>query len=127
MCPGLLRTGSTGHVDVKGQHEKEYAWFSIADALPGFTMSAEQAARRIWNAVRRGDGELILSLPAKLLAAFHGLMPGITDRCAGLGKPRPTRHRRRRRRRRAPQGLRERNAHYAVVFDEAEPGRGSAE
>ncbi|RZK23742.1 MAG: SDR family oxidoreductase [Hymenobacter sp.] len=78
VCPGLLRTGSPGHVDVKGQHEKEYAWFSIADALPGFTMSAEQAARRIWNAARRGDGELILSLPAKLLAAFHGLLPGTT-------------------------------------------------
>ena len=78
VCPGLLRTGSAQNADVKGQHEKEYAWFSIADALPGFTMSTEQAARRIWNACRRGDGELILSLPAKLLAAFHGLMPGVT-------------------------------------------------
>lgn len=78
VCPGLLRTGSAGHVDVKGQQKREYAWFSIADALPGFTMSAEQAARRIWNATRRGDGELILSLPAKLLAAFHGLLPGTT-------------------------------------------------
>ena len=78
VCPGLLRTGSPGHAEVKGQHEKEYAWFSIADALPGFTMSAEQAARRIWNAARRGDGELILSLPAKLLAAFHGVLPGTT-------------------------------------------------
>ncbi len=78
VCPGLLRTGSAQNADVKGNHEKEYAWFSIADALPGFTMSAEDAARRIWNAARRGDGELILSFPAKLLAAFHGLMPGTT-------------------------------------------------
>jgi short-subunit dehydrogenase len=78
VCPGLLRTGSAENADVKGQHEKEYAWFAIADALPGFTMSAEQAARRIWNAMRRGDAELILSLPAKLLAGFHGLAPGTT-------------------------------------------------
>ena len=78
VCPGLLRTGSAQNADIKGQHEKEYAWFSVADALPGFTMSAEQAARRIWNATRRGDGELILSLPAKLLAALHGLLPGTT-------------------------------------------------
>jgi len=78
VCPGLLRTGSPGHAEIKGQHKKEYAWFSIADAMPGFTMNAEQAARRIWNATRRGDGELILSLPAKLLAAFHGLLPGTT-------------------------------------------------
>jgi hypothetical protein len=41
-------------------------------------MDAEQAARQIWNACRRGDGEIILSLPAKLLAAFHGLLPGTT-------------------------------------------------
>ncbi|OGX80803.1 ketoacyl reductase [Hymenobacter lapidarius] len=78
VCPGLLRTGSPGHALVKGQQKKEFAWFSIADSLPGLTMSAEQAARQIWNACRRGDGEVILSLPAKLLAAFHGLLPGTT-------------------------------------------------
>ena len=78
VCPGLLRTGSAGHVEVKGRHKKEFAWFAIADALPGLTMSAEQAARQIWNACRRGDGEIILSLPAKFLAAFHGLLPGTT-------------------------------------------------
>ena len=78
VCPGLLRTGSADHALVKGQHQKEFAWFSIADSLPGFTLSAEQAARQIWNACRRGDGEVILSLPAKFLAAFHGLLPGTT-------------------------------------------------
>ncbi len=78
VCPGLMRTGSPGHAIVKGQQKKEFAWFSIADSLPGLTMSAEQAARQIWNACRRGDGEVILSLPAKLLAAFHGLLPGTT-------------------------------------------------
>ncbi|UOQ71322.1 SDR family NAD(P)-dependent oxidoreductase [Hymenobacter cellulosilyticus] len=78
VCPGLMRTGSPGHAMVKGQQQKEYAWFSVADSLPGITMSADQAARQIWNACRRGDGEVILSLPAKLLAAFHGLLPGTT-------------------------------------------------
>ena len=78
VCPGLLRTGSADHALVKGQQQKEFAWFSIADSLPGFTLSAEQAARQIWNACRRGDGEVILSLPAKFLAAFHGLLPGTT-------------------------------------------------
>ena len=78
VCPGLMRTGSSDHALVKGQQKKEFAWFSIADSLPGLTMSAEQAARQIWNACRRGDGEIILSLPAKFLAAFHGLLPGTT-------------------------------------------------
>jgi short-subunit dehydrogenase len=78
VCPGLMRTGSARQALVKGDHKKEYAWFSIADALPGLTMSAEQAARQIWNACRRGDGEVILSLPAKFLSAIHGLLPGTT-------------------------------------------------
>ncbi|GAC1372250.1 MAG: SDR family oxidoreductase [Hymenobacter sp.] len=78
VCPGLMRTGSPDHALVKGQQKKEFAWFSLADSLPGLTMSAEQAARQIWNACRRGDGEVILSLPAKLLSAFHGLLPGTT-------------------------------------------------
>ncbi|RYU77211.1 SDR family NAD(P)-dependent oxidoreductase [Hymenobacter persicinus] len=90
VCPGLMRTGSPGHALVKGQQQKEYAWFSVADSLPGLTMSAEQASRQIWNACRRGDGEVILSLPAKLLAAFHGLLPGTTtDLLAWLNRALP--------------------------------------
>jgi NAD(P)-dependent dehydrogenase (short-subunit alcohol dehydrogenase family) len=83
VCPGLMRTGSAGHALVKGQHQKEYAWFSIADSLPGLTIGAEDAARQIWNACRRGDGEIILSLPAKLLAALHGILPGTTTDILG--------------------------------------------
>ncbi|MCR5889741.1 SDR family oxidoreductase [Hymenobacter sp. J193] len=78
VCPGLLRTGSQGHAIVKGQHEREYAWFSLADSMPALSMDADRAGREIWNACRRGDAEVILSLPAKLLSAFHGLLPGTT-------------------------------------------------
>jgi len=78
VCPGLLRTGSPRNAIIKGQHLKEYAWFTIADSLPAFTVSADSAARQIWNACRRGDAELIIGLPAKLLSAFHGLAPGTT-------------------------------------------------
>ncbi|GAA4008503.1 SDR family oxidoreductase [Hymenobacter fastidiosus] len=78
VCPGLMRTGSPRNAMVKGQHEKEYAAFSIADSLPVISMDAESAGRLIWNACRRGDAEVILGLPAKLLAAFHGLLPGTT-------------------------------------------------
>ncbi|MCA8829875.1 SDR family NAD(P)-dependent oxidoreductase [Hymenobacter pini] len=78
VCPGLMRTGSPRNATIKGQHQKEYAWFSIADSLPAISMDAEQAGREIWNACRRGDAEVILGLPAKLLAGFHGLLPGTT-------------------------------------------------
>ncbi|MBT9392612.1 SDR family oxidoreductase [Hymenobacter sp. NST-14] len=78
VCPGLMRTGSPRNATLKGQHEKEYAWFSIADSLPAVSMDAERAGREIWNACRRGEAEVMLGLPAKLLAAFHGLLPGTT-------------------------------------------------
>jgi hypothetical protein len=78
ICPNLLRTGSARHAIVKGKHQTEYATFVIADSLPVLTLGAEAAARRIWNACRRGDAEVIVGTPAKLLAGLHGLIPGTT-------------------------------------------------
>lgn len=78
VCPGLLRTGSPPHAIIKGQHIKEYAWFTVADSMPAITVGAESAARQIWNACRRGDAEIIIGLPAKLLSGIHGLAPGTT-------------------------------------------------
>src|SRR6185437_14182851 len=71
VCPGLMRTGSPRNADFKGKHRAEYAWFSISDALPGASMSAERAARQIIAACRRGDAEIILSLPANVAAKVH--------------------------------------------------------
>lgn len=78
ICPGLMRTGSPRNAMFKGQHRAEYAWFSISDALPGTSVSAEHAARSILSACRRGDAELVLSLPAKFAVLFHGIFPGLT-------------------------------------------------
>jgi short-subunit dehydrogenase len=79
VCPGLMRTGSPRNADFKGQHQAEYAWFSISDALPVVSMDAERAARRIVRACARGDAELILSAPAKVAARVHGLVPGLVS------------------------------------------------
>jgi short-subunit dehydrogenase len=84
VCPGLMRTGSPRNADFKGQHRLEYAWFSISDALPGFSTSAEHAARRIVSACRYGDAELLLTIPTKLAVWFHGLFPGLTSDILGL-------------------------------------------
>lgn len=78
VCPGLTRTGSPRNVTVKGQHEKEYAWFNIVDSLPVTSISAERTARAIINACKRGDAELITTLSGKFITAFHGLFPGTT-------------------------------------------------
>jgi len=75
VCPGLMRTGSPRNADFKGQHRFEYAWFSISDALPLLTVSAENAARQIVRASKRGQAELVISIPAKVAVLFDSLFP----------------------------------------------------
>jgi short-subunit dehydrogenase len=78
VVPGLMRTGSHVNALFKGKHRAEYSWFSLGASLPVSSMSAEQAAERIVNAVRRRETELILTPQAQLLARTHGLFPGVT-------------------------------------------------
>lgn len=78
VYPGLMRTGSPRNIDVKGQHQKEYAWFKIADSLPFLSMDAEDAAHRIIEAMKKGTRTITLSVPAKLAVAAHGIAPGLT-------------------------------------------------
>jgi NAD(P)-dependent dehydrogenase (short-subunit alcohol dehydrogenase family) len=80
VSPGLMRTGSPHNADVRGRHEAEYAWFAIADSLPGLSTSAEQAARQIIEACRYGDPELTITLPAKLARMTAHLAPAAVAR-----------------------------------------------
>lgn len=84
VAPGLMRTGSPPNALFKGQNEKEYAWFAIADSLPFLSMSADRAARKIIRAIQYGDAEIILSMPAKLGARFHAMFPNISAEMAAL-------------------------------------------
>lgn len=84
IVPGLMRTGGYLNARFKGRHKEEYTWFSLSSTLPGLSMDAERAARQIVRAVKRGEAERILTLPAQFLAAFHGLLPGITSDVLGL-------------------------------------------
>jgi NAD(P)-dependent dehydrogenase (short-subunit alcohol dehydrogenase family) len=78
VCPGLMRTGSPRNAIFRGRHRSEYAWFSISDALPGLSISAEEAARRIIVACRRGDAEVLFPLPARIAAVVNAVAPGLT-------------------------------------------------
>ncbi len=78
VCPGLMRTGSPQNAQFKGQHQAEYAWFSISDALPVLSMDAQRAARQIVSACKQGTAEVTLSLPAQVAVKFHGLFPNMT-------------------------------------------------
>jgi short-subunit dehydrogenase len=77
VYPGLMRTGSHIQAEFKGQHDKEYRWFSIGNAVPGFSMSAERAARQILRGVALGDAEVVLTLPAKVAVVAQTLLPNL--------------------------------------------------
>ena len=77
VCPGLMRTGSPRHALIKGKNRLEYAWFAVSGSLPLLSISAQRAARRVVEACRRGQAEVILSLPAQLAARLHGLFPAL--------------------------------------------------
>jgi NAD(P)-dependent dehydrogenase (short-subunit alcohol dehydrogenase family) len=78
VCPTLMRTGSPPNATFKGDHEKEYAWFFVSDSLPGLSMNAERAAKKILEGCRRGDAEVLVGLPAKLAAVVRTLAPNLT-------------------------------------------------
>jgi NAD(P)-dependent dehydrogenase (short-subunit alcohol dehydrogenase family) len=84
VCPGLMRTGSPRNATFKGQNAKEYAWFSIADSLPGASMSAERAARQILQACRRGDSEVVLTALGRAGVLLHTIAPNLTADLAGV-------------------------------------------
>jgi NAD(P)-dependent dehydrogenase (short-subunit alcohol dehydrogenase family) len=84
VVPGLMRTGSHLNAEFKGEARGEFAWFALGATLPLVSMDAERAARRIVTAARRGEPEVILSLPANLAARVHGLFPGLVTDLLGL-------------------------------------------
>jgi short-subunit dehydrogenase len=84
VVPGMMRTGSYRHAQVKGRRPAEYAWFALGSGLPFTSTSADRAARRIVAAARRGDAEVILTLPAKIAARVQGVAPGTTARLLSL-------------------------------------------
>ncbi|HLW64490.1 MAG TPA: SDR family oxidoreductase [Gemmataceae bacterium] len=84
IYPGLMRTGSPRNAVFKARQEAEYGWFKVSASLPLLTVSAEHAARCIMNATRRGDAELVISLPAKAGIVMHALFPEMTSTLISL-------------------------------------------
>ena len=78
VVPGLMRTGSPRNATFRGKHRAEYAWFSIADNLPGITIDVEEAARRILEGVRRGDAEVRFPLATRLAVIAAAAAPNLT-------------------------------------------------
>jgi NAD(P)-dependent dehydrogenase (short-subunit alcohol dehydrogenase family) len=84
VAPGLMRTGSPVNAHFKGQHDVEYSWFKIASSIPGLTIAAENAARKIVEACRYGDPALTITMPAKIAAAANAVAPAAVARAMML-------------------------------------------
>lgn len=84
VCPGTIRTGSPTNAFFKGQHKKEYEWFTLGDSLPGASQSADATAKQIVRAMKAGEAFLVTSAAAQALSLAHNLLPGATATAMGL-------------------------------------------
>ncbi|MGH7853812.1 MAG: SDR family NAD(P)-dependent oxidoreductase [Candidatus Binatia bacterium] len=84
VSPGLMRTGSHLNAYFKGQHKKEYALFSIANASPFLSTSSSGAARKIIEACRFGEAELVITPQARLLRLANSLFPSFVSESMAL-------------------------------------------
>jgi NAD(P)-dependent dehydrogenase (short-subunit alcohol dehydrogenase family) len=84
VCPGLMRTGSHYNALVRGQHEREFALFSLFDALPASSIDAGRAADQVLDACRRGLPHLTISVQAQLIKALDTLLPNLTGAALAL-------------------------------------------
>jgi len=84
IVPGLMRTGSYLKALFKGKEADEFTWFALSDNLPILSIDAERAARQMIEAIRWGEAERVITVPATLLARLYGLFPGLTTDLIGL-------------------------------------------
>lgn len=84
VVPNLMRTGSPSHALIKGDHEKEYAWFKHAASNPLFTTNADKAAEHIIKALEYGEPEITFSLSGKVARMIQGLAPGWVNLAMGI-------------------------------------------
>lgn len=75
VYPGLMRTGSPIQAVFKGNHEKEYAWFTTGDVSPGISVSAAQAAKYIIEGSRNGDARVAFPWVTNLGILGHAVFP----------------------------------------------------
>lgn len=76
VCPFLMRTGSFPYATFKGQRTREYTWFGVSDSIPGISMKAARAARRIIEACREGKARVTLGWPGKMAVFLNAVAPG---------------------------------------------------
>lgn len=77
VVPGLMRTGSHLNARFRGRHQREFAWFALADSLPLTSIDVERAAQQIIDGARARRARVVVGLPAKALLVLDALLPGV--------------------------------------------------
>ncbi|HEX2444779.1 MAG TPA: SDR family NAD(P)-dependent oxidoreductase [Vicinamibacterales bacterium] len=93
VCPGLMRTGSTYNAWFKGRHRREFAWFYIADSIPGLSMTrgARRAAPEGGDEARRGWQSVSPLIPSAITTLADRASTENNELPAGEALPSPDR------------------------------------
>lgn len=78
VCPGLMRTGSHLNANFTGDAAREYRWFSLVAGLPGVSVSARAAARKIVRSVVSRKREIAITPQAIIATRFAAACPTAT-------------------------------------------------
>lgn len=78
--PPLMRTGSFLHAKFKGQHRAEYAWYARLSTLPGLTIPAHRAARRLVDACESRKYFVSLNILPRVAHLMFAAFPNWTIR-----------------------------------------------
>ena len=78
VCPGLMRTGSHLNAQFSGDAPREYRWFSLLANIPGVSASAQDAARKIVNAVVSRSTEISITPHALVASRASQVLPDLT-------------------------------------------------
>ena len=79
-----MRTGGHSHARFVDDATTDYAWFAPAASLPGLSISAGRAARRIVDGVLAGRPTVELTPLTVVARRVHGLAPATTVRLLGV-------------------------------------------
>ena len=84
VVPGLMRTGSHVHAEVKGNHDLEYGWFGASAMAPLLSIDADRAARSIVRAIARGETEIAFTPEARVAPVLRAIAPALWADLLGL-------------------------------------------
>ncbi len=84
VCPGLMRIAGARRLRLSEQQSAEYALFAAGDDAPSPPASGTRMARRIVEACRYAEAEVVIGAPARAAAWLHGLLPGMTSEALSI-------------------------------------------